>query len=242
MSIGARRLGRQALRGAMAALAALGLAACGSSAVQTVTRPSTAAQGPGSPSQGSAAVGANTATSTTAQPPTATSTTGSTAGTGGATTSAPQTTPTPSPPTNESNGGTNASPRTHTAAAPQFTEHESSGGPLSLSAAEQILAERGYRAIETNGYRSEQELSVLTGAGITGEHAFFFTHGTYLGTDASEASRSITVVSHSGSEVTLAYGLYGAGGAAAGTAPVRFKLEDGKLAPLDPIPSESSRQ
>ena len=150
-------------------------------------------------------------------------------GAGRATTSVPQTAPTPSPPTNESNGGTNASPGTRTAPAPQFTEHESSAAPLSLSAAEQLLVERGYRATETSGYRSEQALSVLTGAGTAGEHAFFFTRGAYLGTDASEPSRSITVVSHSGSEVTLAYGLYGLGGAAAGTAQVRFKLEDGKL-------------
>jgi hypothetical protein len=131
---------------------------------------------------------------------------------------------------------------TRTAPAPQFTEREPPNEPLSLSAAEKLVAERGYKVSETSGYRSEQELSVLTGAGGAGEHAFFFTRGVYLGTDASEPSRSIAVVSHSGPEVTLAYGLYGVGGASAGTAQVRFKLEDGKLRALDPIPSESSRQ
>jgi hypothetical protein len=149
--------------------------------------------------------------------------------------------PTTTTPASEPTTGTGAGQGTRTQPAPRFTE-EPTSGPLSLSAAEQVLAARGYTTTETNGYRPEQLLSVLTGSGTAGEHAFFFTHGVYLGTDASEPSRSISVVSHSGPEVTLAYGLYGASGTSVGTAQVRFKLEGGSLQALDPIPSASSRQ
>ena len=72
----------------------------------------------------------------------------------------------------------------------------------------------------------------------SGERAFFFVAGHYIGTDAKEPSAQIRVVSQSDTEVTLAYSLSGAGR----EANVRFQLNNGKLTPLDPIPSANSRQ
>ena len=75
----------------------------------------------------------------------------------------------------------------------------------------------------------------------SGQQAFFFVDGRYIGTDSKQPSASIHVVSQSDTEVTLAYSLPGSGGAG-GQATVRFQLNDGKLTPLDPIPAASSRQ
>jgi hypothetical protein len=76
------------------------------------------------------------------------------------------------------------------------------------------------------------------------QRAFFFLDGKYIGTDSSQPSAGIHVVSQSDTEITLAYTLYRPhdslccpGG---GQARVRFQLNNGKLTPLDPIPPINS--
>lgn len=74
--------------------------------------------------------------------------------------------------------------------------------------------------------------------------AFFFIAGSYIGTDASQPSASLKVVSQRATEVTLAYGLFRKSDppccASGGEAKVRFQLENGKLVALNPIPPVSS--
>jgi sugar/nucleoside kinase (ribokinase family) len=97
---------------------------------------------------------------------------------------------------------------------------------------------QGFTARSTSDYHPGQTLRVLIGTRTgSGERAFFFVAGHYIGTDAKEPSAQIRVVSQSDTEVTLAYSLSGAR-----QATVRFQLNNGKLTPLDPIPSASSRQ
>jgi LppP/LprE lipoprotein len=171
-------------------------------------------------------------TTTSATPKTKTSTT----------TSTPATTPTSTTTTPSEHGGTSAPTTTRTAPAPAFT-HEGTATSTTaegLSAAEAVLRAKGYTATATSEYHSDQTLRVLVGTGSAeagGQHAFFFVGGRYIGTDAKQPSASIHVVSQSDTEVALAYSLSGGG-----QATVRFQLNDGKLVPLDPIPSASSRQ
>ena len=84
-------------------------------------------------------------------------------------------------------------------------------------------------------------MGVRSGSGDGyGQQAFFFVNGRYIGTDTSQPSAALSVVSQADTEVTLAYPLYRSvdplccpGG---GHARVRFQLNNGKLVPLDRIP------
>ena len=77
-----------------------------------------------------------------------------------------------------------------------------------------------------------------------GQQAFFFVNGRYIGTDASQPSATLRVASQGDTEVTLAYPLYRKGDPlccpGGGQAQVHFQLNNGKLAPLEPIPPSSS--
>jgi hypothetical protein len=78
-----------------------------------------------------------------------------------------------------------------------------------------------------------------------GQQAFFFVNGRYIGTDASQPSATLRVVSQSDTEVTLSYPLYRKGDAlccpGGGQTKVRFQLNNGKLTALDPIPPLSRK-
>ena len=75
------------------------------------------------------------------------------------------------------------------------------------------------------------------------ERAFFFDEGTYLGTDTSAPSASISVVSQSDTGVTLQYGIYAPGSSTAtGSQRVRFELDMGTLGAIDPIPNAQRRR
>lgn len=139
-----------------------------------------------------------------------------------------------------------------TATAPAFTQQSSSGqgaGGEALTSAVAIVKQHGFTPTDTADYHADQTLRVLIGTKSGsgdgyGQQAFFFVDGHYIGTDASEPSATLKVVAQSDTEVTLAYPLYRAhdplccpGG---GQATVRFQLNNGHLAPLDPIPPASS--
>jgi len=151
------------------------------------------------------------------------------------------------PATGTPSGGTSSPTTTRSAPAPAFT-HQGTGANSTaegLSGAEAVLRAKGFTANATSEYHPNQTLRVLVGTRSgsgegNGQQAFFFVGGRYIGTDAKQPSASIHVVSQSETEVTLAYALSGANGG--GQATVRFQLNDGKLTPLEPIPSASSRQ
>jgi hypothetical protein len=109
----------------------------------------------------------------------------------------------------------------------------------------------GFQVVSESDYHPSQTLRVLIGArggsSAGNPHsAFFFIDDHYIGTDASAPSAMLRVVSQSDTEVTLAYSLYRSGDArccpGGGQARVRFQLNNGKLAALDPIPPLASRQ
>jgi LppP/LprE lipoprotein len=166
------------------------------------------------------------------------------------TTSPPSTTTAPSSsPSAVGQGATT----THTAPEPAFTQHGgTSAGEATgeeAAAAVAVVKSQGYTPSNTAEYHPNQTLRVLVGT-RTGsadgydQRAFFFLDGKYIGTDASQPSASIRVVSQSDTEVALAYPLYRPhdplccpGG---GQTTVHFQLNDGKLVPLQPIPPASS--
>jgi hypothetical protein len=120
-----------------------------------------------------------------------------------------------------------------------------------LGAALAALRAHGFSALDTSDYHADQTLRVLVGArqGSAAAHvqqAFFFVGGRYIGTDTSQPSANVQVVGQSDTEVTLSYALYQHGDPlccpSGGHAQVHYALDNGKLAPLDPIPSAAARQ
>ena len=146
---------------------------------------------------------------------------------------------TTNPPAPTKGGGTPGPTATRTAPEPAFTHQGSTAE--GLSGAEAVLQARGFTANATSDYHPNQTLRVLIGARAgSGQQAFFFVGGRYIGTDSKQPSAQVRVVSQSDTEVTLAYSLSSSSGAGAGQADVRFQLNNGKLTPLDPIPPTSS--
>jgi LppP/LprE lipoprotein len=194
--------------------------------------------------------GATKTVSAASAPPvqtTGTTTTQATSTTSTSTTPASTSTST-TPATGTPSGGTSSPTTTRSAPAPAFTHQGTSANSTAegLSGAEAVLQAKGFTANATSEYHPNQTLRVLVGTRSgsgegNGQQAFFFVGGRYIGTDAKQPSASIHVVSQSETEVTLAYALSSANGGG-GQATVRFQLNDGKLTPLDPIPSASSRQ
>lgn len=200
---------------------AIGLAGCGSGQTKTVSVSS--ASTPLATSTTSSAPRASKQASTPARTSTTTSETTQRAG------SAPRTAP-----------------------APAFTQQSTAGQSAdgeALGSAMAVVKSHGFTPEDTSDYHPDQTLRVLIGTRSGsgdgyGQQAFFFVDGRYIGTDSSEPSATLKVVGQSDTEVTLAYPLYRAhdplccpGG---GQATVHFQLNNGRLAPLDPIPPVSS--
>ena len=155
------------------------------------------------------------------------------------TSTAKTTTTTDTTPTRETQTTTPST--TRTATAPAFTEHEHGGNTSTerLEAALTVVRAHGYTAQDTSTYHPNQTLRVLVGtdAAGSGQQAFFFVDGRYIGTDTKQPSAQVHVAGQGDTEVTLVYDLAGGG-----EATVPFQLNNGKLVPLAPIPSASSRQ
>lgn len=206
---------------ALTPAAALGLAAfvaaCGSGATRTVSVSTPAGQQASATSPAAARPGASRQRTAPTQ----------TTGSGTATSAAPQT--------------------TRTATAPAFAQQQPSGEGLDQALA--VVKAHGFDATDTSEYHPAQTLRVLIGthrgpAGGAAQQAFFFVGGRFLGTDTSAPSGEVKVVGQSDTEVTLAYSLYRPHDrpccATGGEAKVRFQLDNGRLAPMDPIPPASS--
>jgi len=176
-------------------------------------------------------------TTSTGAPQTSATTTTATTTTSTSTTTAPS----------SESGGTASPSTTRTATAPAFTHQGGTGTTTGesaegLSAAEAVVQAKGFTVSSASDYHPDQTLRVLVGtrtgaAEGNGQQAFFFVDGRYIGTDAKQPSAQVHVVSQGDTEVTLAYALSGGG-----QATVRFQLNNGKLVPLEAIPSASSRQ
>jgi hypothetical protein len=136
---------------------------------------------------------------------------------------------------------------TRTSTAPAFTKQPASAEGLSGALA--VVKAHGFTPNNTSDYHSQQTLRVLvatrTGSGDGyAQQAFFFVGGRYIGTDASQPSATLRVIGQSDTQITLAYPLYRAHDAlccpSGGEARVSFQLNNGRLAPLQPIPPTSS--
>jgi hypothetical protein len=163
-------------------------------------------------------------------------------------TTATSTTPTSTTTPPSESGGTASPSTTRTATAPAFTHGGGTGTTTTgesaegLGAAEAVVQAKGFTVSSASDYHPDQTLRVLVGTRSgsgegNGEQAFFFVDGRYIGTDAKQPSASVHVVSQGDTEVALAYALAGGG-----QATVRFQLNNGKLVPLEAIPSASNRQ
>ena len=126
---------------------------------------------------------------------------------------------------------------------------EAPAGELDKAVAQ--LQSQGYTPASTADYHPNQTLRVLIGV-RTGsadgydQRAFFFLGPRYLGTDSSSPSAAVHVLSQGDTEVTLGYPIYRPGNPlccpAGGEAHVTFQLNNGALAPAQPIPPVSERQ
>ncbi len=148
--------------------------------------------------------------------------------------------------------GQSASP-TRTAPAPEFARTGTQSGEVAANAAAEAAADvvtaHGYTPADISVYHPSQTLRVLLGT-RTGsgdgydKRAFFFLDGRYIGTDSSQPSAAISIVSQSDTEVALAYALYRSHDPlccpSGGQAVVHFQLNNGTLVPLQPIPPVSS--
>lgn len=153
----------------------------------------------------------------------------------------------PTQTTGSSTGTSGAAQTTRTATAPAFAQQQPGGEGLDQALA--VVKAHGFDASDTSEYHPAQTLRVLIGthrgpAGGATQQAFFFVGGRFLGTDTSAPSGEVKVVGQSDTEVTLAYSMYRPHDkpccATGGEAKVRFQLDNGRLAPLDPIPPASS--
>jgi hypothetical protein len=150
-------------------------------------------------------------------------------------------------PQTTSGGGTPAPTSTRSASEPAFTRQETAAEGLDGAVA--TVRARGFTPNNTSDYHPSQTLRVLigtrTGSGDGyGQQAFFFVNGRYIGTDAGQPSATLRVTSQGDTEVTLAYPLYHKGDPlccpGGDQALVSFQLNNGKLAPLEPIPPSNS--
>ena len=212
------------------AVAAL-LAGCGSTTTKTVTRTVTA---------NTTATSSHSAT-TTSHGATSTSTSTTSTSPSGPTATSTSTSATATEPAT-STSSTTSTTTTRTETGPAFVVTTPSAGGA-LGAAIALLARKGYSAVDTSTYRSDDTLRVLIGRAAGGERAFFFDDTTYLGTDASAASARITLFAQSDTEVVLSYAVYRSGAQApSGVRLVHFALDMGTLNAIDSIPSVSQRR
>jgi hypothetical protein len=125
----------------------------------------------------------------------------------------------------------------------------SPSAPLTLHAAEQTLAARGFAALTERDFRPDQPLKVLVGvrrgsADARTQQAFFFVGDRFIGTDTSDASAGISVVDQGPDRITLAYELYKPPDAmccpSAGMAQVTYRWTGTRLQPQGAIPSSAA--
>jgi hypothetical protein len=100
---------------------------------------------------------------------------------------------------------------------------------------------QGYLALKPSQYDPRATVRVLIGRPVGdpsgGSYAFFFNRGTYLGRDSLSPSASLRLAKQSRTSVTLSYGTC----CPAKRVPVRFKLQAGRIQPVQAIPASYLR-
>ncbi len=100
---------------------------------------------------------------------------------------------------------------------------------------------QGYTALKASDYDPRARFRVLIGRPVGdasgGSYAFFFNRGSYLGRDSLSPSASVKVAGQTKGSVVLSYGTC----CPAKRVPVRFKLEAGRIHPLQVIPASYLR-
>jgi LppP/LprE lipoprotein len=185
--------------------------------------------------------------STSNRPSTGNAAAGRTTTTSSSERTATSTAPSPSSNTELTSTATATVTSTRTSAGPAFTQQES--GEKALASAIATVKSEGYTPTDASQYRPSQTLRVLTATrasadGRYEQRAFFFVDDRYIGTDASQPSAALKIVSQGEATVTLGYGMYRSGDhlccPSGGEATVRFQLDNGRLQALDPIPPAHS--
>ena len=108
-----------------------------------------------------------------------------------------------------------------------------------------VLRDQGYRPVSLADYKPTNVLRVLIGRGEAGQRAFFFARARYLGNDAADDSRRISVARAGTRSVALSYKLYRDGDKPCcpkGKARILFRLSDGALTPQTAIPPSTARR
>jgi LppP/LprE lipoprotein len=99
----------------------------------------------------------------------------------------------------------------------------------------------GYLAVKPSDYDPKATFRVLIGRPVGdpsgGSYAFFFNGGSYIGRDSLSPSASLKVAKQTKTSVTLNYGTC----CPAKRVPVRFKLQAGRIQPLQVIPASYLR-
>jgi hypothetical protein len=112
-------------------------------------------------------------------------------------------------------------------------------------AAVAMLTKQGFEPVKPADYDPRNRLRVLVGDDGNSLRAFFFAGRRFLGHDAETPSGQLRVVRAGDRSATLAYGLYESGDRPCcpqgGTARVRFRLGDGRVAPRGEVPPPAAR-
>lgn len=165
---------------------------------------------------------------------------GGSASSSGTTAGTPAATPTDAPV--DSPSATPAPSTADTTAPPATT-----ASTLDLAGGQRYVSGRGYDPLVSN-WQNGRTLNVIVGLVHGGgdghnQRAFFFAGGRPIGTDTSDPSADMRIVSATDDTVSLRYGLYTAKDALccpSSFAAVRYHWTGSKLVPLDPIPPADS--
>src|SRR3954452_21201254 len=110
------------------------------------------------------------------------------------------------------------------------------------------VRDQGFTTLKVSDYDPKATLRVLiarpVGDAGGGHTAFFFTRDGLVGRDSEGPSSVLRKAKQTKTTVTLSYGVYAPSdppGLPSGTKRVRFKLQDGALAPLDTLPTQDLR-
>jgi hypothetical protein len=114
------------------------------------------------------------------------------------------------------------------------------------AAAVHTLSGQGYKPVRLADYGPSHVLRVLVGRGATGERAFFFVGGRFIGNDAADDSAHVTVQRAGNRSVALSYRLFKPGDKACcpsgGRTRVLFRWDGTGLAPMTAIPPAAARR
>ena len=127
-------------------------------------------------------------------------------------------------------------------AAPRFTAAQRSARRAAVT----TLSGLGYRPVSLKTYDPDHVLRVLIGKGEGGQRAFFFAGAKYLGNDAADDSKAISIARAGNRSVALAYRTFKTGDKpccpSGAKVRVLFRWDGKTLAPQTAIPPSAVRR